>query len=359
MPLIHGPRIGLSGKYKFEVLHPDTRKPIVGRDGVPIYRDASGFVRRAGVWQPNLITDRGLDEFHENRILTMSSGSMRRFLKVGTGSAAPAVTDAALAAYVGESDDSGTGNGVYTHGYDETGDPLFRFSSVRVVEFTAGGSLTLTEFGFDPSTGDFTSIRELLRDEVGDPTSVALTSGQMLSVSHEAFMEIPEATTVSFDVVEKNLAGTTVGTQSYTGVLYAIMQFESGSYMPYMEPGNIDASTFEDTIFQSTRTAKTTLGVGTGTHIDIDAANDRRGNNLGAAVHASYTPGDHYLDLPLVLEPSDQLPGDAPVRSFGTGYLSSNDLDAGYWIALDVGQAIPKASTHSLALNLRLSWARA
>ena len=351
MTLIQGPKMGLSGRYNFTVQHPDTRKTITGRDGMPVYRDGSGFVRRAGVWHPNLITDRGLDQFQNE--LWLDPDGIRDYVKVGTGTATPDVTDATLAAYHGESTSTGPGNDAYLASYNTDAAPEYHFKGTKVGVFTASGAVTLTEFGFDAASGDNASVRELLRDGAGDPTTVALTNGQTISVQHEAFLYMPEETTVAFDVVEKNLAGTTVATESYTGVIYAVYGIATyGSTFGYLEPSS--AKFADDLYFQSVGFTKP-AGIGTGTHINQSAANDLAGNPTLLA----YTAGDHYVDIRMSLDSTDQLPSDADVKAILTGYISVNDLDVGYALLLDDTQSIPKANTHSLTLTMRMAWGRA
>jgi len=343
--------MGLSGRYNFTVQHPDTGKTITGRDGMPVYRDGSGFVRRAGVWHPNLITDRGLDQFRNESWL--DADGIRDYVKVGTGTATPDVTDATLAAYHGESTSTGVNEDPYLASYNTDAAPEYRFKGTKVAVFTASGAVTLTEFGFDAAAGDNASVRELLRDGAGDPTTVALTDGSIMSVQHEAFLHVPEETTVAFDVVGKNLAGTTVATQSYTGVIYAVYSRSTSSVtVRYLEPSS--AKFADDLSFQSVGFTKP-AGIGSGTHIDISTANDV----TGSASLLAYTAGDHYVDIRMSLDSTDQLPSDADVKAVLTGYIYSFDLDAGYALLLDDTQSIPKANTHSLTLTMRMAWGRA
>lgn len=348
--LINGPTLGLKGRYRFHVLHPDTGKPILGRDGVPIYRDASGFVRRAGIWHPNLITNRGMDQIADEGFT--GTGGVRNSLKVGTGNATPDVTDATLAAYVGNvTSPNGANDGVYVYELDGT---TYRFTATRHVIYTASGSVALAEFGFDHEAGDYASIRELLRDEVGDPTTVSLEAGQQLAVEHDAIMEVAQSTPVSFDIVEKNLAGTTVDTQSYTGTLHAVMMATSSFWMSYLTPNMLALHSSVDTLLFCGGLDGTFVP-GLGNVVDFVSPYAWGSTPL----HDAYVAGSHERLHTLRLPAEDVLSGEAGIKMILLGYEYGSDLRYGVALFLDDPQAIPKAANKRLDLRFRISWARA
>src|SRR5690606_34207051 len=123
--------------------------------------------------------------------LTITAISFRRYLAVGTGSTAPDVTDDVLDNEVQRANsDGGFGIGANSAGLDDTLDLWWYESLVRRV-VTMSDDRNLTEYGFSAAASVAINIRELLRDELGDPITVSLLTGKSLRVDHTIRVEMP------------------------------------------------------------------------------------------------------------------------------------------------------------------------
>src|SRR5690606_7061397 len=81
-------------------------------------------------------------------------------------------------------------NGATTYELD-TGDDVWRATSLvtRIVTMTADRNIA--EFGLSPAASAAIGIRELLRDSEGDPITVSLLNGKTLRVDHTLTVELP------------------------------------------------------------------------------------------------------------------------------------------------------------------------
>lgn len=177
----------LKGRVRWQVL--DER-------GVPeIPRTPSGIPvgPAEGVKQDNLITNLGLDHIGLYSIYStiISSNAARRYLAVGTGSAAPSNTDTTLDNEAQRASDAGAfpvSNQTMSLDTDNdlwVGD----FLETRIV--TMNTDRNLTEFGLSPSNSADIGIRELLRDSGGNPIPVTLLDGKSLRVDHTYTITLP------------------------------------------------------------------------------------------------------------------------------------------------------------------------
>ena len=147
--------------------------------------------------QPNLITNAGLDN-----IGSYSSGSIngeeymyawRNWFAVGTGSAAPAVTDTALGGEVARSASNGgftrptTLNTVSLDSVAKT--VTAEHVMTRVITFASAQNLA--EFGFFPvSSGGQISVRELFRDGSGNPINLPIQPDDQLQMTHKFYITV-------------------------------------------------------------------------------------------------------------------------------------------------------------------------
>jgi hypothetical protein len=218
-PVIVVPPVGIRGETSLRVFNPD------GSPGLGEIRYPDGHVRRIHELAPrhNLILNGGLDDWCQlsslfGLIPTVPSGYlgdvglyMRSFLRVGTGSVAPAVTDTALNSQVQASDNTfGTGLASSVTAVSPT---LLRYSSTSSKRITLSADRNLTEYGFSRLVGSNPLVRELFRDELDTPISISILNGKIIQVDHTLNIDIPrsgQAATLninSFDV-GNNLIGT-------------------------------------------------------------------------------------------------------------------------------------------------------
>ena len=140
--------------------------------------DRKGREVRGGE-QSNLILNQGLD-----LMATYQPGAdywlyldWQKYAAVGTGSTAPDVTDTGLVAEVARSDTTPDGSiSSPTAGQQNT---------VVTKEFDfAVANGNLTEWGFAPTSTGNLAVRELFRDEFGDPVTITKTSDYKLRITY-------------------------------------------------------------------------------------------------------------------------------------------------------------------------------
>lgn len=218
----------LKGRFRWQVLdeHGNPEQP-VGPDGKPI--------AYSGGWQDNLITNLGLNAIGTINLTqphtTASTGNgWRSYLAVGTGSSAPDFTDAALDSEVQRANTNGAlANPVVTL---DTGDDVVRSTQLRDVQVTMNADRNLTEWGLSHEASVGVNIRELFRDDLGDPITISLLNGKTLRLQHVLIVEIaaPAAGTAdAFNIAEFDAANNPVGSTPYdlikgpTGAVNSVM----------------------------------------------------------------------------------------------------------------------------------------
>jgi hypothetical protein len=197
-------RIGIRGEAHWRVY--DER-------GVPeVPRSPSGVALGPveGVRQSNLVTNHGLDALADsnNSVLFIAFGNSsqealnwRRRMALGTGSTTPHVDDTELDNEVQRVSSAGVfdpipdgNNGIGE--LDTSGSPHYWRWRGRIVRAaTMSADRNLTEFGLAHATTADIRIRELFRDELGDPVTISLLTGKILRLDHTVHLECeaPEA----------------------------------------------------------------------------------------------------------------------------------------------------------------------
>ena len=208
-------RASLKGRVRWRVL--DER----GIPEVPRAPSGVAVAGVAGVEQPNLITDLGLERIADLNVFAVAPGApatWRRRLAAGTGSTAPNAADTTLDNEVERAATSGTfSDGSTTYELDTT-DNVWRAESLvtRLVTMTA--TRNVTEYGLANAATDDILIRELLRDGGGTPITVSIPEGKSLRVDHTLTVEIPApaaGNSVSLNVEQYDISDTLVSTTSY------------------------------------------------------------------------------------------------------------------------------------------------
>lgn len=164
-----------------------------GRDGkrVPVRVDRG---KRAWqrVWdhrQPNLITNAGMD-YGMGGATDLRFRSLIVYVAVGTGSAAPAVTDTALGNEVARTNSSlGLGIPALTVLVSE-GEGYYQF--VRAFDYGEGNG-NLTEFGGAAGTvasAPTILTRNLFLDELSNPVTIVKTPDEQLRITYRLFSQV-------------------------------------------------------------------------------------------------------------------------------------------------------------------------
>ena len=182
-------------------------------------RDQRGERIWGGHWSPNLITNVGMDALRSERItsyagVSLLSPTYRTTLRLGTGSTAPAFTDTVLASEVLTSTSSGGFSNANAYPDAVGSEITASYQITRVAEVSA--ATNFTEYGFSGLTADL-NIRELFRDEHGDPTTISIVAGKKLRVDHTLLVTIPwGAIEYEFDIEEYDAADALIATHAIT-----------------------------------------------------------------------------------------------------------------------------------------------
>jgi hypothetical protein len=267
-------------------------------------------------WFENLITNGGLDQI--GTTATWLSGC-----SVGSGNTAPANTDTQLAALIASSTDIiGSTSSVL-------GVSPYYGSRINTYFYPVGvatGVLAEVGVGLSP-TALFS--RALIKDGNGNPTTVAVTAGESLTVFYEFRIYPPLADTTG---------SVTLGGVSYNYTVRAA-NAGAGNWAP-AQLGDI-AGGAQITAFHGAIGALTSAP--TGTSAVEDSGSD-----------VAYTPGSLHIDRSSVW-------GGASANFSGISSLlctCGQTNGAMGQIQVGLNNPIPKDSTHALTLTVRQSWVR-
>lgn len=347
----------VKGKFRWQVL--DER-------GVPeIPRNASGFPVGPveGVEQDNLITDYGLDTIGTqnpfNRNVT-TTGLLRSFLAAGTGSAAPSPSDRTLQNEVAKARSEGS----------FTADPITDFHDVDnekfVIDIPAVRVLTmpqdynLTEIGFAALTNsDTVTIRELLRDSDGTPTTVTLLEGKTLRVDHVLRVELPAPPQGHTATVNLNYydAGNNLVESTPVTIRWGFVA-TGGNYIHSI---NSNESRISST-WQPNERTRVFVGPTPTPWIDEVTAPAHSGEMLGSSPTRGFLVSslETYVEGSFKRVKRHTLPaGDAnaDIHSFAFGVNNYSDR-GNLWMVLENPASFRKTDTEELVFGFASTWAR-
>lgn len=295
--------IGMSGRYKLAAVNAET-----------------GEVREETPWFDNLITDAGLERIGANGVST--------YCMVGSGSAAPAVTDTTLATWVADTSSvQATSNVVATVA------PWY-VAHRRVYRFAVGVAAgNLTEVGIGWSTTAVFS-RTLIKDGNGNPTTLTVLPSEFLDVTYEFRLYCP-AEDIPLSV---SLAGTT-----HTGVIRAAFVTDPEEWSPVNVLGGGMGSTY-GTVLAGYSGA--TLGAQTGAPAGASTS-----GSSNTYVVANYVAGSKKRTITCTVGLNElNLAG-------GINAMLFSPLRAGAF-QMSFSPPIPKTSAQTLSLTFELSWGR-
>lgn len=330
--------LSVKGRQRFYALH-ESGKIITGRGDVPIYRDPSGYIRRCGLWEPNLITDVGMQNIGSYdwiRGAYNDVGILRDRLLLGDGSGTPAFTDTGLFNQTAESTSNGGFDDEETETVTDDGTTLTA-KGVAVRVYTALTAMNFTEYGFTHVSAGQADIHEMLKNG-GSPTTVSVPAGKKLRIDHEASLAAPLQTVVTFQVPEYDASDQLVDTVTYNGTLYVCGQRTWNFMEEGLEPAAVHKFAIND------RTTAPALG----SSVDLGA---------------NYVDGDASLEAPTGTEREKMLTVGEPdgngfsIHSFAWGYVQSGNLFGGVMLVLSDGP-VPKDNIHTLSGWLKLAWSR-
>ncbi|HJX74915.1 MAG TPA: hypothetical protein VJ247_01080 [Gaiella sp.] len=304
---------------------------------VELIHARTGLVKRR-LRFPNLITNAGLDKVAANTKplgLFLGNGG---YLGVGTGSTAPAVTDVALVAATGVRTNS-VGGGTTTFGFGAANAYSFWLVAREFSETQSNGNLT--EFGlFDASTAGTMFVRQLFRDEVGNPTTIVKTSDDKLRVIYEFRLYPP--TVDAAGVVTINAVNYNWTSRICNGALDTAWGVTSGftGLLNWMGGGNPNCEASNHTTLGSTTSVGPTGGTQT-------ASKD-------SFVNSAYTNGSFLYEVSHVWNPGTANFTNG-VRAFRFQPWSSG-ASFSHQMVLDA--FIPKVNTQRLTLTFQFQLGR-
>ena len=305
---------------------------------------SDGRRRLAADWQPNLITNYGLDSLgygYKGGYINKEYGWMH-WCSLGTGSTEPAITDYYMTAAVAQ-----VTYVSYTNGTGGTGtaqDPYYRWQKVvyRFAQGLATGTIREIGLGMKLGFGATTSTHALIRDPNGDPTYITITADEQVDITYEIRAYLPDLTTYNLQMTlnsvlydMKSGVADALGTNNMNGAFF----MGGGLQSIYGYRGD----TLPNYAYNGGATPWLAVPY----------------NNYGngtANVYAAYIAGTHYLDAELILPYTSWTNG---AKGFTAVQLFSrfsrwqisftqNLLDWG----------IPHDNTNELRMVFRHSWAR-
>ena len=307
----------LEGIIKLEVIREDgTLKEAKGLN-VPFY---------------NLITDAGLDSLGAGYFLSGDGGGAFRYCRVGTSSTPPTVYDTTLGAQTGSASSTVT----TTNSVQYTTTPYYS-QHQAVYTFAVGAvSGNLTEIGFftDDSGGTMWS-RALIKDSGGNPTTLTLLTKEQLKVTYTVIRYIPTSLTGSFTL-------NTNGTPST--INYNIIPANISNYLSSWIQGKVVCNTGEKIYSYESTTLGSITSYPSGTVRDANVT------------VSSYTAGSFVSNLTVNVSASGY--------NFTTGigslaFFNSQEYGESYsGYQCSFSPKIMKTSSHTLAIDIRLSWGR-
>jgi hypothetical protein len=259
----------------------------------------------------------------------MGIGSFMTHCHVGSGSTPPANTDTALVTFVAStgsvhSSSSGTALSSPYYGYTRK---TFRFFAG-----TATGNLTEVGIGWQSGTGGLFS-RSLIKDELGDPTTITVLSDEVLDVTYELRSYADEADSASFEVTISGDAPVTYDVFTRT------MRVTDWWYWAPL-----------DGAVSYRHWTSHTMGGHTGTVGAITASPNGTHGTVYTVNSAVYGNNDLYRDFEMVWE-LDYGNISGGIRSI------SFPSTIGTWQA-EFDTPIPKTALKVLRITVRVSWAR-
>jgi len=295
--------VGLKAQYKLRILNADRS------------------LKFESDWIPNLITDLGM-----NRI--GSQAAFGTFLRVGTGTTAPANTDTALVSQIAAT------NNVTGQSSVNAGAPDYQSTFSATWEFTLGavvGNVAELGVGWTASTASTLATRSRILDGGGSPTTITVLSSEILQVTYQL---------TCYPSITDSVGNVTISSvvYGYTSRIFSAASVAGGQLLNVLINNVSQATAYTGAI--GAITAAGPAGTSTG---------------LTAGSLVAYTPGTYYQDYTITAA--------VGVGNLGGGIKSIAVTIAGSSIVwsrtqIEFSPNIPKDNTKTFSMTLRTSWAR-
>lgn len=290
-------RVGFMGIFTVELIHART-----------------GLIKRRLQFS-NLITDVGLDSIGGSTAI--SDGLL--YFAVGTNSATPANSDTTLGAEVGRTNS----NGGFSDSNGTGPSTAYSFLKRTRLFLEAQANGNLTEVGaLNASSGGTLFTRQLLKDELGNPTTITKTSSDQLKIIYEIRAYLPADAT---------------GTINISGIDYAYTIRSHGFG-------------WQSVIAQSSKINTIATQLSNGNTLVSKSADIAGGSLPSSSTPGSYTSGNHYIDFTTISQPTNFTTAIGSIF-FGFG-------NNGFFQHAFTTTKLPKDNTKKLTYVGRISWDR-
>jgi hypothetical protein len=309
----------LAGFFKIEAIRPDGRRRLVAD------------------WQPNLITNAGLDGIGWGNKGGYIGQEYRwiYWCRLGTGNTEPQYTDTALATHRAEAARISATNGTVEVVPNSL---YYRWQKIvyRFAQGAASGLISEIGTGMRLGYGSL-STRALIRDTGGTPTQIAIAVDEQVDVTYEFRTYIDDITPVDSQAL-------------INGVLYDLKAMPCEVMNTSNMNGTFDLGGGFGSIY-GYKGYSTMPNIGT----HLTAPSDNFGNGTG--VRSTYVGGTYYQDSTLTLPYTDWYWGVKGVTAFSPrGFLQRFQMS--FTQNLDPTMGIPHDNTNELIISFRHSWAR-
>lgn len=145
-----------------------------------ILRDKEGSVKLDTGYNRNLILNQGLDFFGGGK-----GGALNQSCVIGSGNSAPEVTQTKLDAFIAMTSAVSTEQ---DNSYQDRGDNLYRIWEEKKYRFEGLNDVNISEIGLasqGSSSNYFLTTRTLVKDSLGNPTSISVRSGETLDIFYK------------------------------------------------------------------------------------------------------------------------------------------------------------------------------
>jgi len=170
-------------------------------------RSGPGGLSRARIWTPEHVGEQHNLVLNQAYDLIAAAGfrGLTNYAVVGTGSTAPSTSDTRLEAELARTNTVPSGS---SDQFSRIADGVWRIERTREFSSAAVGGHNLTEWGWAPGgtvgTADL-AVRELFRDENGNPIALTLAADQALRVIYAIEVSIAPVTAQAASLQITNL----------------------------------------------------------------------------------------------------------------------------------------------------------
>ena len=350
MLLVRAPTARIGGRMRYSFLDEN--------DQPTFAHDQYGREIRGGFWSPNLVTNGGLNAVATQRLrwypgaISNDPQEWRAWMRVGTGSTAPAFSNSALANEVfdeepGDMATNSDGGFADVNSYPSASGGFIsaHFRITRV--FTLDQARNLTEYGFSTTAAGNLNVRELFRDGNGNPITISIAAGKKLRVDHTLTYSLPwGVSSEPFDIEEYDVSNALVATHSFTSdcVWVAVHRSKMFYFALPIQMGGETSKRFD--VYTSAPST--------------DPLTEVSGTGNRAVTTDGYVANSHQVRVSCVI-PEASLNVEMHGFVFRTlGQIGSNEArQQGFRVAFVAPATFTKADTHTLEFAVILSWARA